>query len=731
MKKTKIVLLSLLFIAGSAASLLLTNNSKAANAAEAETIFCDIGPAKFNDKQTETPLDKFNGNNYSISIRGGKLLIYVNNDYYKNSPRAGSISTNELVDTNFNFIRFYTDENNYKLLPEYFATLPSYQYTVYNDAGLNIAFDLNTSLFRIKDIYQITFNEGLVFPYASEDHSKKLVLKQSLIFKYNDYHGADVDDTFFSSSWSKLINKKEEEEKKDIELIDIAAFAREKGDYRAHVRGYIYDYEKQDLDTDDGTARLFIFFGNNDYNPDIYNQSNVKLNAKNFDISDSSTSYIHTLYEKIFVTSKEGVVKTLLEIANPNEKGVPEYNSWGEFGSLVFNIGNSYGGAESFCGTDVAYISIARGCQFPKFSYTNGGDLVETRYSQIDDITLNMLSPRALWSTSSEYCFNAADIEVSNFACRSVDVHSNSIDVTGTVIDIEMSENNYDGLINFEINIIGEVFTKYVYVNGRSLFYAFGNSHIRLFANLDGKVNTISVLIPLEASNVKEIIVQKGCSIPAAVSSNKSMEVYGNSISYYVSKSHSYSGSGTSFTEDAKIYWTLWFDGKNPKRVSNASTFDFDTVEPGESDETRRFVRWIDSNENAVTGYSKITSGKEYFGEYIYCHLVTVTGLEKTLQFRVDNYTRLTEFDDFKKYVNPTKSGFDFNGWELENGDHYNINNRIIQDTTIVATWRKATNSNNNAVLITIIVSGSVFALSIGAIVFAFVYKKHKKVEDK
>ena len=45
------------------------------------------------------------------------------------------------------------------------------------------------------------------------------------------------------------------------------------------------------------------------------------------------------------------------------------------------------------------------------------------------------------------------------------------------------------------------------------------------------------------------------------------------------------------FVEDSKIYWTLWFDGKNPIRVSNGSTFDFSESAPqGDNTERQRFV---------------------------------------------------------------------------------------------------------------------------------------------
>jgi len=707
-----------------------SNTIKESNASETKIEYCDIGPATFNKKQDNTPEDRFDGNNYSISVRGGKLLIYPNKDYYKDSARGGKISASELVDTNFDNIRFYTDKNNFKTLSEHLPAISSFYYTVFADAGLHIAIDLNKSSYVLKNIYQITFEEGFVFPYASNDHSTKLVLKQSLIFKYNGYHTSDKEETFFASSWSKSVNEKEVPGKEGYDTIDIAAFARDDSLYRAHVRGDV-EYDPEILPYDDGSARLFLFFGDADYNFDIYSQSNVSINAERFDVSDTNEkSFLYTLYEKVLLIGPDKTVRTLREVSNPEEKGLPIYNCWGEHCCIAFNIGSNYGTGtgKSYCGDHISAIKILRGCEFPKASYTNGGDKRETRYVQLDDITVTFTSTLALWATNAEYSFNAADIHVSNFACRKVDVHSNDLEVSGTVVDIELSECNYEGLNNREIFTIGEVCTKYIYINGRSLYYAYGNENIRLFANLDGKENTLSILIDEEVNDIKEIIVQKGCSVPAVVSSTKSMEIYGNSISYYVLNSHSYSGSGSSFTEDSKIYWTLWFDGGNPKRVLNSSTFDLDTVEKGVSDETKRFVRWVDTTGTEAKGYSRIVSGREYFGEYIYIHLVKVLGLGKTIEFRVDNYTRLTDVQLFKNYVEPTKDGYFFMGYKQEDGSHYNISNRVTRDLTIEATWKKVdSNDNSKLVIMVASISGAVGILSIAAILFSVLKKKKAK----
>ena len=53
----------------------------------------------------------------------------------------------------------------------------------------------------------------------------------------------------------------------------------------------------------------------------------------------------------------------------------------------------------------------------------------------------------------------------------------------------------------------------------------------------------------------------------------------------------------------------------------------------------------------------------------------------------VPHYTRLTNCSDAQRALNPTRKGFVFQGYVDENGDHYNLNNRITRDITLTAVW--------------------------------------------
>ena len=91
-------------------------------------------------------------------------------------------------------------------------------------------------------------------------------------------------------------------------------------------------------------------------------------------------------------------------------------------------------------------------------------------------------------------------------------------------MDIGLSECNYGDVVNQPILTIGEKMTRYVYINGRSLYYAYGDNKISAYANLDGKTATISIVVPIdEPSQITEIIVQRGCSIPSLVAATINM----------------------------------------------------------------------------------------------------------------------------------------------------------------------------------------------------------------
>ena len=695
----KILPIILAFSAITIGAFSLNNNSVVLKAENEQQInYYDIGPAIFNPDQSGTPYNLFLGSNYSISYRNGALMVYPDNDYYQGISTNTIISTNDLKDTDLKQVRIYFNENTYQTLDELVIN-DGIKYNIYADAGYNVAFFLNTDKVQLRNIYKVLFYEGFTLPYRPGDHSIKNVLKQTTVFKYTSYHIGYDTDCFYSSSWvkSNINTNTSNQGEKDIVIEPIAAFTRAV-DYRLHIRGNVNNYDTDLKDYDDGTCRLYLFFDTNDYNNEINNGTyNILVNAERFDVSEAETSYLTNLYDKIIFKNEEGEIFTLRQISNPSEKGLPSYNSSGEKGCLSFMIGNANNlDAPSYCANDFVSCTIQRGAQFPCYSYTNGGAEVEKRYQQIDDITITFSTYKyANWMTRCDYTFNNGNTQVISLGARDVTCET----INGTVIDITLSVNNYSGLINQKILNISDNFTKYVYVNGRSLYYLYPDTTIEAYVNLDGKENTLSVVIPnLKANEIDELIVQRGAQIPAVTASSESLNWYGKSAYYYASKSISFDKYNTSsLTESSKIYWTLWFDGASPIRVSNASTFDFSENAPiGLNDESHRFVEWLDENGDAVSGYLKITSGKEYFSSSILLYNVTLKGLNKDITIVVDRFTRLTNVDKVKKYYYPTKSGYVFAGWVDENGDHYNFDNQILKDTVITATWRKANTTSTS-----------------------------------
>ena len=64
-----------------------------------------------------------------------------------------------------------------------------------------------------------------------------------------------------------------------------------------------------------------------------------------------------------------------------------------------------------------------------------------------------------------------------------------------------------------------------------------------------------------------------------------------------------------------------------------------------------------------------------------------IKNVEKETSITVEKYTRLTEVDEVKDLIKPKKNGYAFQGYVDEDGNHFNINNRIMRDITLTATW--------------------------------------------
>lgn len=720
-----------------------TISSQNVMADEQKIEYVDIGPGIYNSNQTHTPIESFNSGKYSIAFRNNALMVFPNKNMYESISFNTSVNDNELIDTDFSKIRIYTSEKTYKTIDKYLISYSPVKYNIYADAAQNFAFFFEPDSLKPKDIYKICFEEGFVLPYPDANHSTKYILKETINFLYNSYGSEEAgDDIFFADEWMKQTTTYDggEETPVDeggIQVVPAAVFTQDPN-YRMHIRGSNVteqDHIDGKLDEDDFSCRLFIFFGEGQYNPEISNMFNINIDSSKFDLSDSETSYIKNLYEKVTFVTDDDEVLTLKDVANPFTKGLPQYNTFGERYCLSFKIGNEFAPTDrSFNGRSFKTITVHRGAQFPSYAYTHLGSRTEYRYEQIDDITLTISTfKQALWVTYAEYAFNAADIDVTSLNARHVNVNTNDLKLDATVIDIGLSECNYEGQINKEIITVGENLTRYVYVNGRAIYYAYDQTKISAYANLDGKTDTISIVIPENVNDIKEIIVQRGCSIPSLVASKAIMEIYGGYVSYYVLSSESYDradGSST-FNRSSKIYWTLWFDGKKPMRVQNATTFDFSENAPeGDSDETKRFVKWQDENGNDVTGYIRINSGREYFGVYTFIYKVEFKNIDKETSIRVDRYTRLTSVEEIQNLIIPLRNGYKFQGWVDEDGNHYNMNNRVTRDMTLTATWIETTSSTTktsaNVPLILTIVIGSVAAFLVAADITLIIMRKRK-----
>ena len=759
MKKLSALILLTSLIAASGASLLIKDNFlEQANAAVIE--YVDLGPGVYNPNQNPdlgpayTPEDRFQPSVYSIAYRGGEntgaLMLFPNMGMYADIAFNVTVPDNELVDTSYNYIRIYTDETHYQTIDYYFASSNPVSYNIYADAAQNVSIYLDRHKLATHEIYQVVLSEGFVFPYASSDHSTKYVLKETMTFKNNYYLDSSHSDLVYAFEWTKTMSTDIEGEGKEegIETIPIAAFSvttpRTAGgnveDYRLQIRGeHIVpeDFEnpEEKLNNDDHACSLYIFFGDNDYNPDFNHMGNIPVDPNYFDISDSETSYIHTLYEKVIFTTSNGETLTLKDVSNPNTKGLPIYNASGEYGCLVFKIGNiNAPDDENYNALSFSNVQILRGCQFPSMKYTLGLTTKEYRYEQIDDITVSFSAIRyAKWSTYAEFVFTAANIDITTIGSRDINIHTDELTVKGTAIDIGLSECNYDDIPNKEILTISENMTRYIYVNGRALYYAYKGQKLYAYANLDGKTDTISIIIPEEkASDITEIIVERGCAIPSLVASATTMEIYGGYVSYYVQNTASYALKDGTYQETDKIYWTLWFDGKDPIRISHGSTFDFSESAPqGESNEKKRFVKWQDENGFDITGYIRITSGKECFGVYVYSFSVEFKNVDKEFSIIVEKNTRLTNVDKVQKYLIPTREGYLFQGYVDEQGNHYNMDNRVTRDLVLTATWVSTTDVVNktsvNTPLVVGIVVASVAVVILAADLIVFLVLRKKK----
>ena len=172
--------------------------------------------------------------------------------------------------------------------------------------------------------------------------------------------------------------------------------------------------------------------------------------------------------------------------------------------------------------------------------------------------------------------------------------------------------------------------------------------------------------------------------------------------------------------------------------MENTKTFDFSENAPkGDNNDRQRFVKWINENGDDVTGYKRINdmSPKEFFGIYIYSQIVEFKNINKEFSIKVDRFTRLTTVDKVKEIIIPKKTGYVFQGWVDEDGNHYNMDNRVSRDLVLTATWISASDSytveNNTALLIATISLVSLASLILIGDLIIFLIKKKKRILSK
>ena len=460
-----------------------------------DTVYVDLGPGVYNPNKTETSVDDFVSEKYSIAYRAGAIMLFPNNNLYEGIAFNTPVPSNELVDTNFSKIRIYKSANSYKTINEYFIGGNAIAYNIFNDDAQNVSFHLDNTKLAASEIYKITFDEGFVLPYPSTDHSIKYALKETVTFVSSVYGQTDKSDITFAHEWTRIstTDEKEEEEETGIVLEDVAAFSRTFGkgtsgpkeNYRLQIRGSNIDQSYFDdpskFDIDDNSCRLYIYFGDRDYNPEIINnpnlsseeQHNIEIPLGKMDLSTSETSYLNTLYNHVLFTTQDDEVLTLKDVSDPFTKGLPVYNASGEDGCLVFMIGNNNNGSlPNYNGRSFKQVTVLRGAQFPSYRFTNGDSSIEYRYQQVDDITVNLLYCQAVWTLTAQYAFNAANINITSVGTRKVNIDTPDLKLNAVVVDIGLSECNYEGVVNQRILTVGEKMTRYVYINGRSIYYA-------------------------------------------------------------------------------------------------------------------------------------------------------------------------------------------------------------------------------------------------------------------
>jgi uncharacterized repeat protein (TIGR02543 family) len=503
-----------------------------------------------------------------------------------------------------------------------------------------------------------------------------------------------------------------------------------------HIRG---NPDAQNPENDNGSCYLILFLGKNEYNTEINMNYNVQIPSTYFDVSEAANSYLNTLYRKVHFTTMSGASLTLEEVSNPATKGLPYYNLWGERNCIAFLIGNQGGtiADTSYNALSFANITIERGAEFPAYQTTNGEGTSDVRYTQVDTVKMNIMgAANWYWLTSSTASFDFAygDTQIDGLSASKETVSTDQGSEEKTFIHLHTTTNNYAGLSSQALVEPASDLTRYVYVNGRSLFYRPSEGTLA-YVNLNGRENTLSLSVDdLTVDEITEIIVQKGCALPAATSSSVAREIYGSMAYYTVLRSVSYDGNNGTFTPSESLVWTVYFDSGFPVRVANSKYLDIDAIRP-QAREKQTFKTWVDANGEQISGNIQIDSGKEFFSQWTTLCDVTLVNDGQTQVKRLQQYQRLTSFDDIYSSLYPTKDGYRFLGWYQDDGTRFPIDNKIVTDMTLTASWEaipgyqpSSSLSTTDIVWISILSASTAGIIIFGVLFFA---KRKKKPINK
>ncbi len=730
MKKKSILFtsLALSFLAlGSAFT--FANKAESASAIEQTVSYIDVGPGVMNVDSPNAG-EQINVKNYSIAFRGASytkyLMLFPNTNIYEGIPFSTNATNNEMVDTDLSLIRIYTSPTKYKTAKQLVdATGAPTQFNIFQDACLNVS--IPCFGIAADEVYMVTIAEGFVYPYApSSDHSVKYVQSRTLSLTSTKY-GTGASDIVNSGDW--LMDREISGNKVPLP-VDACASDRSFGQYRAHIRGN-EDFGDDSL-YDNGSCYLLIFFGEDQYNPEIKGRYNIDVAGKYFDVSEDEDSFLNKLYRKVHFETKQGEKLTLENVSNPSTKGLPTYNIWGENNCLAFKIGNlNYLGVEhpyyvddvSYCATSFATMTIDGGAEFPCFATTNGDSIKNYRYVQNETIKVDISSgENPYWMVHSDLIFAYGDSLVTSVSTSEETYAYKGEEFTKTFVHITLDNTNYAGLSNAFISNPGTDLVRYIYVNGRSLKYK--NESTVAVVNLNGRTNTISLSVDGDTSStIKEIIIQKGCYIPSASADENGASAYKQTAFFSIAKTGSYSrnSSNEEFNKTTTLEWTLWFDGANPKKVGNARYFNISNA-PIPEKEGFNFLGWLDEDGNEVTGNIQVYSGKEFFANFEIVHTVKLVNGKDVTIAHIKTYQRLTYQEELKDKLYPTKVGYQFLGWFDEEDNYFNIDNQILGDMVLTARFEKldgetSSKGCNGSIGITSAILASISLLATGLII--------------